>query len=202
MSHNIDHMFYINLEHRKDRKEEFENEMLKMNLNVERFDAIKCTPGIAGCGYSHLTVLKLAKERGYKNVLIFEDDFIFLVDREIFEKELETFFEEINEFDVCMLSYSLMKHVNIPNVTSVNKVIEAQTASGYIVNESFYDPLIKLYEEMIPILERTNIHWIYANDQCWKRLQPISAWYAFKTRIGKQRPSYSDNTLTFQDYGR
>ena len=201
MSHNIDHIFYINLEHRKDRKEEFENEMINFELKAERFDAIKCNHGIAGCGYSHLAVLKLAKERKYKNVLIFEDDFIFLVDKETFEKELDTFFKEIKDFDVCMLSYSLIRHEKIPDINSVNKVIEAQTASGYIVNESFYDPLIKLYEEMIPILERTNIHWIYANDQCWKRLQPTSAWYAFKKRLGKQRPSYSDNTESFQDHG-
>jgi GR25 family glycosyltransferase involved in LPS biosynthesis len=201
MSHNIDHIFYINLEHRQDRKEEFENEMKIMNLKSERFEAIKCNPGIAGCGYSHLAVLKLAKERKYKNVLIFEDDFTFLVDKETFEKELEKFFEEIKEFDVCMLSYSLVRHESISNITSINKVIEAQTASGYIVHERFYDSLIKLYEEAIPILERTNIHWVYANDQCWKSLQPASLWYAFKTRIGKQRPGYSDNSMSFQDHG-
>jgi GR25 family glycosyltransferase involved in LPS biosynthesis len=202
MSYNIEHIFYINLEHRQDRKEEFENEMKIMNLKAERFEAIKCNPGIAGCGYSHLAVLKLAKERKYKNVLIFEDDFTFLVNKETFEKELEKFFEEIKEFDVCMLSYSLVRHETIPNIISVNKVIEAQTASGYIIHESFYDSLIKLYEEAIPMLERTNIHWVYANDQCWKRLQPTNAWYAFKTRIGKQRPGYSDNSMSFQDHGK
>lgn len=201
MSHNIDHIFYINLEYRTDRRFEFENEMLKMNLKAERFNAIKCSLGIAGCGYSHLAVLKLAKERGYKNVLIFEDDFAFLVDKETFEKELETFFKEIKEFDVCMLSYSLVKSEPVTNISCVNKVIEAQTASGYIVNSRFYDSLIKLYEEAIPILERTNAHWIYANDQIWKRLQPASAWYALKTRIGKQRPGYSDNSMSFHDHG-
>ena len=201
MSSNIDHIFYINLEHRIDRRSEFENEMKLMNLKAERFNAIKCDPGLAGCGYSHLNVLKLAKERGYKNVLIFEDDFTFLVDKERFEKELETFFDEIKEFDVCMISYSLVRHESIPNITSVNKVIEAQTASGYIVSERFYDSLIKLYEEAIPILERTDMHWLYANDQCWKSLQPNSLWYALKTRIGKQRPSLSDNTLRFENSG-
>ena len=199
MSQNIDHIFYINLEHRKDRKEDFENELKIMNLEAERFNAIKCTPGIAGCGYSHLAVLKLAKERKYKNVLIFEDDFTFLVDKDTFESNLKQFFEEISEFDVCMLSYSLLQFENIPNINSVMKVFEAQTASAYIVHENFYDSLISLYEEAIPILEKTDHHWIYANDQCWKKLQPSSLWYAMKTRIGKQRPGFSDNTLRFEN---
>lgn len=201
MSHNIDHIFYINLERRKDRRIEFEDEMKKMNLKAERFEAINCNPGIAGCGYSHLAVLKLAKERGYKNVLIFEDDFMFIIDKYSFENTLETFFEEIKEYDVCMLSYNIIKSENISDTSCVTKVLEAQTASGYIVNSKFYDSLINLYEECIPILERTNMHWIYANDQCWKRLQSINLWYALKIRVGIQRPGFSDNSMSFQDYG-
>jgi GR25 family glycosyltransferase involved in LPS biosynthesis len=200
MSSNIDHIFYINLEHRIDRRSEFENEMKIMNLNAERFNAIKCTPGIAGAGYSHLAVLKLAKERGYKNVLIFEDDITFLVNKEQLENDLESFFKFFPDFDVCMIAYNLLRHENIPD-SCVNKVIEAQVSAGYIVNAKFYDPLIELLEYAVPILQKTDQHWIYGNDQIWKRLQPMNKWYAFKNRIAKQRPSYSDNTLRFEDSG-
>lgn len=40
----IDHIFYINLEHRKDRKEQIESEIKKLDPNfsiTERFNAIK-----------------------------------------------------------------------------------------------------------------------------------------------------------------
>lgn len=202
MSKYIDHIFYINLEHRKDRKEEIEHELKNMNLieKSERFNAIKKTPGIAGCGYSHLAVLKLAKERGYKNVLIFEDDFTFMVSKEDLEFELSRFFENVPEYDVLMLSYNLIQWKDT-EYGFVKKALEVQTASAYIVHERFYDKIIALYEEAFPILERTNIHWIYANDQIWKKLQPSSTWYCFSRRLGKQRASFSDNSLTFNDYG-
>ena len=81
-------------------------------------------------------------------------------------------------------------------------MINAQTASGYIVNESMYDRLIALYETNIPLLEQSKKHWIYANDQIWKQLQGSnSEWFATTVRIGKQRASYSDNAQSFQDYG-
>ena len=68
---------------------------------TERFEAVKASPGGIGCGYSHLAVLKIAKERGYKNVLILEDDFTFLITKEQLELELNRFFTEVKGFDVC-----------------------------------------------------------------------------------------------------
>jgi glycosyl transferase family 25 len=202
MSKYIDHVFYINLEHRKDRKEQIENELKIMSLKQksERFEAINKKPGIVGCGYSHLAVIKLAKERNYENVLILEDDFEFLVNKEELEFELTRFFENVKDFDVCMLSYNVNEWKNT-EFEFVKKAINVQTASAYIVHKRFYDSLIRLYEEAIPTLERTGIHWIYANDQIWKQLQPDSAWYCFSRRLGRQRPSYSDNSESFQDYG-
>jgi hypothetical protein len=100
-----------------------------------------------------------------------------------------------------MLSYNLIKSEPHPNtnIKFLDKVIEAQTASGYIVNNSMYDKLIELYEWAIPLLESTKQHWIYSNDQIWKKLQKNNKWYCFTTRIGKQRPSYSDNGETWAD---
>jgi hypothetical protein len=201
MSHNIDKILYINLDYRTDRKQQFENEMKNMGLmdKVERFPAFRAEYGLTGCGYSHLAALKIAKEKMYKNVLIFEDDFEFLVNKETFEKQLDMFFKTIDTFDVCMLSYKLPQYQDIGN-ECVYKVIEAGTASGYIVNSHFYDKLIKLYEDTIPLLETTRDCFKYANDQTWKLLQPESNWYAFKNRIGKQRASYSDNTRLYENY--
>jgi GR25 family glycosyltransferase involved in LPS biosynthesis len=200
MSHNIDKIIYINLNKRIDRREEIESELNNFGLEYERFEAIE-TPshGILGCGKSHLSVLKLAKERNYKNILILEDDFMFLVSKEEFEKNLSDFFSLNLPFDVCMLSYNLIKSEQLEN-NVVNKVIEVQTASGYIVNNHYYDKLIQLYEWALPLLEQTGQHWIYANDQIWKQCQPNDNWFYFKTRLGKQRLSYSDNTEKFEDY--
>ena len=202
MSHNIEKIIYINLDRRNDRREQIEQELKTMDLydKAERFQAIdRPKKGIVGCTYSHLAVLKYAKENNWKNVLILEDDFTFLVDKETFETKLQEFFNANIPYDVCMISYHIQRE-EATNYPFLKKVIEAQTASGYIVHQDFYDKIIELYEYAAPILDKHMQHWIYANDQIWKRLQPQANWYALETRCGKQRSGYSDNSDKFMEY--
>jgi glycosyl transferase family 25 len=188
-------VFYINLERRKDRREEIEKELNSVGLNFERFDAFDRKPGIVGCGLSHLAVIKEARDRGLPNVLIFEDDFEFLVKKEEFWTHINAFFNTCIPYDVLMFSYNIEK--SSPYNDLIFKVDSATTASAYVVHSYFYDSIINLYEENLPILESTGKHWIYANDQIWKKLQPAARWYAFNSRLGRQRGSYSDNSLQY-----
>lgn len=196
MSHNIDKIFYINLDRRTDRRQQIEEELQKFGLEGERYSAIH-TPeaGIVGCGYSHLNVLKLAKERGYKNVLILEDDFEFVVSKETVENKFQQFFDANIAYDVLLISHIIQKSEEVPEYPFLRKIIDGQTASGYLVNQSYYDVLIGLYEWAIPLLESTGEHWTYANDLVWKRLQPNGHWFYFTERLGVQRLSYSDNKM-------
>jgi GR25 family glycosyltransferase involved in LPS biosynthesis len=202
MSQHISKIFYINLDKRQDRKEEIELELRTYDLfNLsERIQAIE-TPGqgILGCTISHLNAIKLAKERSYKNILILEDDFQFTISKEEFENQLQTFFENQIPYDVCMISYNIQQSQSTEH-PFLTKVIEAQTASGYIIHSSFYDKMIELYEWAIPLLDQTKQHWHYANDQCWKRLQPEANWYCLTKRCGRQRAGYSDNSEQFEDH--
>lgn len=199
----IDHVFFINLERRKDRLVEIESELNKNGIIAERFNACTHATGAVGCANSHLEVLKLAKSRNYENVLILEDDFQFLVSKEEFEMELSRFFTyvETHPYDVCMFSYNLKESSDIEDAPYLKRVLEAQTASGYLVNRHYYDKLITLFEWANPLLEETGQHWVYLNDQVWKRLQRTDNWVCFNTRLGKQRPGYSDNGNAFTDYG-
>ena len=201
MSHLIDKIIYINLDKRTDRKAEIEQELQHNNLRFERFPAIQTPEGCIGCSLSHLQVVKLAKERGYNNILILEDDFMFLVNTEELEQNLQEFFSLQLPYDVCMLSYNLQKSEPLPNISCVGKVLEAQTASGYLIHSRYYDTLIALWETSVISLEKTGQHWIYALDQIWKTLQQKDNWYYFTTRLGKQRSSWSDLGNTFADYG-
>jgi GR25 family glycosyltransferase involved in LPS biosynthesis len=192
----IDGVFYINLDKRTDRREEIENELQRMNIKGERFSAIEHVYGLIGCLQSHLEVLKLAKRRKYKNVLILEDDFEFLVSSDEFRKQIRSALSI--QYDVIMLGYNIQKSVSFNN--SLLKILEASTASAYIVHHTFYDRLINLYTSSLPLFIKTKDNF-YANDKIWRELQPKSAWYAVKERIGRQRPSFSDNTGKFEDYG-
>ncbi len=192
---NIEHSFYINLDKRVDRKELIEKELKKYDINAERFSGIYCPPpkGIVGCTKSHLQVIKLAKERKYKNVLIFEDDLCFLKSKEEIEDNIRKLFTYKPDFDVCFLSYNLHEGEVDMEYPFLTNVIYSATASCYIINGHYYDKLIHLYEHAVPLLDKTMEHWNYANDQIWKILQRQDNWYCFTTRLGKQRDGFSDN---------
>jgi glycosyl transferase family 25 len=196
----LDKVFFINLDHRQDRLAEIEGELESHGLShiYERFSAIRHeTIGAVGCGRSHIEVLKLAKARGYERVLIMEDDFMFTVSKDEFQEKIDKL-DDI-EFDVCFLSCHLMNFTMSQNHSFLHKVLEAQTASGYIVSNHYYDELINVFSDALPAFEATNCHWLYAIDVVWKPLQLRDNWICFNPRVGKQRPSYSDCGNTFSE---
>jgi glycosyl transferase family 25 len=204
MVHFIEHIFYINLDKRTDRKEQFTQEMEKMNWKAERFPGYYYEPpkGIVGCTKSHLEVLKLAKEREYANVLICEDDLEWLEDKEVVNEELDKLFRNDIEFDVCFLAYNnkTIDRDYTPKYDFLVKTLYSTTASCYLVNYNYYDVLIELYERALPILDSTMQHWIYANDQIWKTLQEKDKWFCFSKRLAKQRDGFSDNANQIVSY--
>ena len=175
-----------------------ENELIKMDLSGERFPAISYSPGCVGCSMSHIAVLEIAKQNGYNNVLIFEDDFQFLVTKEELQRELKSFFDLQIPYDVVMLSYSAQE--TQPFNDDVCRGINVQTLSGYIVHNRFYDKLISHQKEGLQKLRDTGRHWEFACYQYCKSLQPICDWFCFNKRLGIQRPSYSDLAGCFVDY--
>ena len=193
---------YINLDRRTDRREQMEEVLDVLGLSGERFAAFATRPGCIGCGFSHLAVLKMAREKGWRNVLIFEDDFEPLVPTEEFWSTVRAGLAELgDDWDVLMLSYHLEAKEEAGE--HLWKVVSGQTASGYVVNARYYDTLIELLDWAAPALQKTGRHWEYANDQVWKRLQPAGRWFAFKTRLGRQRAGLSDNGdgPSYSNYG-
>jgi len=200
MSQNIDKIIYINLDKRPDRKEQIEKELNNFGLEYERFKAHD-TPhfGQLGCAMSHLSVLKLAKERKYKNILILEDDFTFIVTKDEFENQLNMFFNSNINYDVCMISYNLLNHTD-SGYNFLFKSLDVQTASGYIVNSNYYDKLINLFEPNLKLLDDSKCPSSYALDVVWKQFQPSDNWFCFINRIGIQREGFSNNECKFVNY--
>lgn len=195
---NISGAIYINLDRREDRRAEFEDECKRIGITVERFSAIEQNPGFIGCTLSHIAVLKEARARGLKNVLIFEDDFTFLVDKETFNSNLQSFFDLNIDYDVLMLGYKLNQ--SEPFNDLIGRVKMAETTSCYLVHNRFYDRLIDVLESDVKKLISTHKHWLYIVDQSWKKLQPEAQWFYFTTRIGKQRAGFSDLKGAVVDY--
>jgi GR25 family glycosyltransferase involved in LPS biosynthesis len=203
----IDHIVYINLDHRTDRREHIESQFQQYGIHTyERFPAWKHDIGIIGCTYSHQAVYKMAKEKGYRNILIFEDDFEFTVSPIQFWTFIQTMFQSNKSWDVCLLSYhaqeiasssSCPQRVTTDSNIEYRRILQASVACGYIVQNHYYDTLIELYNTGIPLLEQTGQHWHYANDQYWKQLQQQDQWYGAFPRIGKQIAGYSDNSKCY-----
>lgn len=190
--------FYINLDHRTDRRAEFEGEAAAMGFPCERFPAIYNRSGTVGCGQSHIAVLKEAQARGYESVLIFEDDFKFIVDKDTFWFTMNQIHTDVSgSYDVIMLGYNLLK--SSAHSKNLLKALDVQTASAYCVHSRMYAKLIDTLEVGLQKLIETGQHWNYANDACWKVLQPDAEWFVAQPRLGLQRPSFSDIGQKFVD---
>lgn len=204
---NIDIIYFINLDHRKDRHDLFLNEMIKYNIPLDkviRISAIydKNKPDLA-CTRSHIKTLETFINSSYKNCIIFEDDFIF--DNKSNVNNINKLFDDNIDFDVVMLS-SVTIDEQKTNYDYLNKVLNAQTASGYLVNRFFAEKLLENYKEGEKLFSDAynsggdKKDYIYAVDQYWKKLQPNSNWFVFSPKLGLQRKSYSDIVKTIVDY--
>ena len=79
------HIYCINLDNREDRWASVSKEFSKIEIldRVQRVSGIvgdgitKLERGEKGCTLSHIYCLKDAKQKGYKNILILEDDVWF-----------------------------------------------------------------------------------------------------------------------------
>lgn len=190
MNH-IEKVVYINLEKRADRRAHMEKLFAEYDIAADRFEAIEHPNGLYGCGLSHLAVLKMARDNGWQNVLIMEDDIVFNVSSQSFERNIERLFFEGPEFDVCMLDINLQRSKPATHDWLI-RVLYAHCAGAYIVKRHYYQTLIDLYEWGLPLLLQTGMHWVYANDAVWERLQEMDRWYTFQERICGQMGGYSD----------
>lgn len=197
----ISAVVFINLDRRTDRLAEITSELEKMGIEgAIRFSAVSEKDGALGCMKSHLGVLKMAKANNWENVMILEDDFMFVVDKPKFNMTLKVFFRMKMPFDVLMLSYNLRAVQDINGLVGYAR--RSFTSAGYIVHKRFYDTLIDLFEENVPKLEANpTLRNLYALDTCWFKLQETAEWLYLKNRIGIQRPGFSDIERRVVAYG-
>jgi glycosyl transferase family 25 len=184
---------YINLDRREDRRIHMNSLLEKYGMQADRFAAIEHPYGLYGCGLSHLAVLKMARVQGWDNVLILEDDITFKCK----PNELNGYFAQIfaeSGWDVFMLDMNLREswQDSLSKNTNLFRIKFAHCAGAYIVKSHYYDKLIELYEDALPKLERTQMHWVYANDAVWTRLQEVDQWWGFRRQICIQMGGYSD----------
>jgi GR25 family glycosyltransferase involved in LPS biosynthesis len=205
----IDTVVYINLYIRTDRNDHIINELkLWKDLDwskVHRFSAIEGK--LVGCLSSHLSVLKLAREKKWENVLVLEDDFTW-EDWVIKDEKINTLLSDFwikhhHEFGFIQLAHGMTAtthaheftmHANEP----IASVKYATNAAGYWVHERCYDALIQEFEKAVDPLYLTGAHWLYLNDVVWNTIRPFFPTFAFIPRLGYQYGNYSDLSECYQ----
>ena len=124
----IQHCFFINMDHRKDRLDQFLSQMQPTGIQCQRVPAVnikaenqsfsriletcfdnKVCPGRIGCQLSHLKALDFAIQRNLTRVIIFEDDFVFqpFFHASNLQPLVETVIQRHPGWDVLALSISV-----------------------------------------------------------------------------------------------
>jgi len=153
--------FYINLDDRPDRKEQFEREVGQYGLTdfIERYSA--CVPKIddvgndfellgyrrlGGCGRSHLNVVRYAKDNNLDNILIFEDDATFYNGGDvsaiaIIENSLDTL-SRTPDWDVYYMGGIIRDELIYKPFGNLIKVDKILTTHAWAINSKCYDRIL------------------------------------------------------------
>jgi GR25 family glycosyltransferase involved in LPS biosynthesis len=197
----INKVYYINLNHRLDRKEHIEKLLKDSNLFdiTERISALynKVLPH-AGCVLSHIVALERFIGSGEEYCLILEDDF---TSNNIltFKSDIQNLFNDDVDFDIVQVSGNHIQ-LNDCEYRYLKSVIDSQTTSGYIINRRFATTLLDNFKESYELISEFGRTHEYCLDIFWKKLQPISKWYCFFPALGYQIDSYSDIEKSHASY--
>ena len=188
--HHIDKIIYINMESRQDRRQRINNEFERMGISqdkITRFPATayKGCPN-SGCLLSHASVLEMAFDEGCNNVLVLEDDFVFIDDAQKVAKDMDAFFQMKIAWDVLMVTTCAAEIAHKTN-SLISKISSSGNGAAYLVNRSMMLELSTLFKSNVENLFNTKQHWVYQNDVLWKRLMPACNWFMLNHYLG-----YSD----------
>lgn len=207
--HDIQHVLFINLDSRIDRRTHCESQFRKLGLQPQRFRAIRNADGAIGCSMSHVACLELAIKNDWDHVLVCEDDVLVCEDDATITNPA-LLVHQVNQFlnrfgdqwDVLLLSgnnYQPFQQVAPECV----RVANCQTTTSYLVRRPYFNRLLANFKEGLRNLIAAPAEQPkYAIDQYWKRLQRVDHWYLIVPITVIQRPDYSDISGQHVDFSQ
>lgn len=161
--------FYINLDYREDRKALFEKRAKDIGISPIRFSGITPNEGEyqnlnanhkdsrrkwkVGCTLSHQSIVKIAKDKGLNNVLIFEDDCIFL-DR--FIDKATKCVNDLKENNWDLIYFGGQPNQYAQHITDNLGKIEnggIYSTHSYGINHTFYDKLLSISPNQVDTID-------------------------------------------------
>lgn len=188
--------FVINLKRREDRLKHIQKELQYIGWDYEVFEAVDENSHL-GCALSHLGIIKIAKERGYKSVMVIEDDCSFMPYAKDFINTIESNTNEI-DFAVCNLSPTLNRPLLQSNVSDLFLDItnmpekmehhrDIHATNMIIYNESIYDDLFDVgTDKYYPP------HYYAIDEFIAKFITPVKQSYSTILPVAPQMSDWSD----------
>lgn len=180
---------YINLFKDSDRMELTEKMFSDYDIKAKRFNAIANKNGWAGSTLSHRGCILWAKMMNRENVLIFEDDAVFIEDPEKMKKMfMQAIYDCGNDYDILYLGLSLTAKAKKIN-EDLYSVKGGWGAYAYLVNSRAYEKILRLLPskpELITQEKRTVSDVIY-----FDKIQPDGK--CFLTPLCSSRDNFSNN---------
>lgn len=193
-------VFYINLDTRTDRKENFIKQCNNLGFcNLTRVSGIVNRFGALGCSQAHIQALKLGIKSGKQFFMIAEDDF-YVPDEKRFHHLLLHFLRLNMVWDMFLMSAFVQRSFFIDD--TIVRVLEAQTTGCFLVHKNFARKLLQNFEtgaRLLSSVKEKERH-RFCIDQYWKRLQPISRWFCCFPELAQQQEGFSDIELKVVNY--
>lgn len=201
---------YINLDHRADRREHFEKNILSVRDfgGIKRFSAIQDSNGPLGCTKSHIRALSecLNEYPSTPHYLIVEDDLAVIPERRQFIDQFFTSFRHIEglpDWDIILFTPVKLRSTAAVQTSKAmsrqgfTRVRDRITTTGYIVKASFAPELLDVFRRSEQLLKMGLSSSVAALDITWLPLQHRHRFFAFHKNVFCQMPGYSDNERRF-----
>lgn len=159
-------IFCINLDYRTDRWKHAQSEFKKVGIldRVKRFSALEEEDGRLGIIRSNLAIVKQAKLKGLKNVLIFEDDVKFLNRNP--EKYLRKAISQIGDKEWYLFYLGANTHEKLEKLSKNLIIIKnAYAVHSMAYNSRVYDIFIKRFEGIKTVEKHEDILDVYLANE-------------------------------------
>lgn len=204
----VEHILYINLEHRKDRKEQ----IMKTLLEYFPEEIIYRIPGILntncpaiGIAQAHINALEHAIQNNWKHVLIMEDDMIF--------NEFEKNYKKLQDLMSSSYDTIVLGGINVEYNKETSKLHKCSSMGAYLVHQNYFLILLNNFKDGLNNLireDRRLRHKFLWNprkfedgqqfiiDQYWQRLQQKDNWFIIPLCYSKE--NYSDSLKRVENW--
>lgn len=182
----IDKIVVLSLDKRADRRAIMRQELLTLRVPEEKivwFNATENSDGALGRTLSHREVLAHAKDQGWKNYLLLEDDAVLLKQQKhvtVLNRLLNAL-THIN-WEVVLLAGQVQEGQPLKSLPGAIRAADSEKVCAYLVNQPYYATLAEaLAQDPSRVLEAR-----------WKGVQARGKWLSCYPSIGYQRAGFSD----------